>query len=330
MDWSPLIDIVNSCQRFVISSHVRPDADAIGSGLALALTLDRLGKSVRVVNPSGGPPGIAFLDPDNRALKLGDRGAELDSLRDTDAHLIVDTSAWVQLQDVGTAFQTSRARARACIDHHVSSDDLGCLVLKDTSAAACGELIFEFIEALGQPVDERVATLLYCAIATDTGWFRFPSTTARTMSIASRLITAGAQPHVLYRQLYEQQSVARMRLVGRILSRITVEPGGRLAWLAVEQNDFKETGAAPSDTEELVNECLRVAGVQAAFIAVEQANRTIKCSLRSRADIDVASIAAQFGGGGHRQAAGTTLPGPLPEALSRLLPLMRQVVTVND
>lgn len=326
IDWSPLIDMVRSNHRFVLSSHVRPDADALGSELALAATLEAMGKSVRIVNPSQAPPGLAFLDPDRRAIKLGD-GITADEIRDTDAHFIVDTSAWVQLQEVGTAFRNSKAQARACIDHHVSSDDLGCLVLKDTTAAACGELIFEFIEALGQSISEKTATVLYCAIATDTGWFRFPSTTQRTMTIAGKLIACGAQPHVLYRQIYEQHSAARMRLVGRVLSRITVDCDGRLAWLSVTQDDFRDTGAVPSDTEDLVNECLRIAGVQAAFIAVEQQNQTIKCSLRSRADLNVAAVAELFGGGGHRQAAGTVLPGPLNDALAKILPPMQRVVT---
>ena len=326
IDWSPLVEIINSHERFVLSSHVRPDADAIGSELGLACALESLGKNVRIVNPSDGSANIAFLDPDKRAKKLGD-GITADEARDTDVHIVVDTSAWVQLQDVGSVLKTTKAKQTVVIDHHVSSDDLGALEFKETTAAATGELIYELAQALGATLDEQAANALYCAIATDTGWFRFPSTTSRTMRITGELIDLGAKPHVLYQLLYEQHSAARMQFFGRVLSRMTIEPDGSLAYLSVTQRDFKETGAVPADTEELVNQCLRVAGVKAAFIAIEQPNQTIKVSFRSRLGTNVAAVAEQFGGGGHKQAAGAVLPAPLTDALAKVLPLMRQVVT---
>jgi len=325
LDWTPLVQIVRVNERFVLSSHVRPDADALGSELALALALESLGKSVRIVNPSAAPANLLFLDPERRFYKLGD-GITPDEVRDTDVHLVLDTSAWTQLQDVGGVLKTSRAKRRAVIDHHVSSDELGALEFKDTTAAATGELVFEFLEALEVPLTSRMATALYCAIATDTGWFRFPSTTARTMHIVGRLIDAGAEPHVLYRLLYEQHTSARIRLYGRVLARITLDSSGRLAYLSVAHRDFIETGAVPADTEDLVNECLRIAGVQAAFIAIEQPNQNIKVSFRSRLELDVASVAEKFSGGGHKQAAGAVLPGPLSDALAKVLPAMQQLV----
>lgn len=325
-DWSPLIEIIKKHERFVISSHVRPDADAIGSELGLTCALESLGKDVRIVNPSEGSANIAFLDPDNRARKLG-HGITADEARDTDVHIVVDTSAWVQLQDVGAVLKTTSAKHTVVIDHHVSSDDLGALEFKEITAAATGELIYDLAQALGASLNEQAANALYCAIATDTGWFRFPSTTSRTMRIAGELIDLGAKPHVLYEQLYEQQTAARMQLFGRVLSRMTIEKEACLAYLSVTQQDFKETGAVPADTEELVNQCLRIAGVKAAFIAIEQRNQTIKVSFRSRLNTNVAAVAEQFGGGGHKQAAGAVLPAPLADALAKILPLMRQVVT---
>lgn len=326
IDWSPLIEIVKTYKRFVISSHVRPDADAIGSELGLTCALESLGKSVRIVNPSEGSANIAFLDPDNRVKKLG-HGITADEARDTEVHIIVDTSAWVQLQDVGAVLKTTKAQHTVVIDHHVSSDDLGALEFKETTAAATGELIYDLAQSLGATLDEQAANALYCAIATDTGWFRFPSTTSRTMRIAGELIDLGAKPHVLYEQLYEQQTAARMQLFGRVLGRMTIETDACLAYLSVTQQDFKETGAVPADTEELVNQCLRIGGVKAAFIAIEQRNQTIKVSFRSRLNTDVAAVAEKFGGGGHKQAAGAVLPAPLTDALAKVLPLMRQVVT---
>ena len=322
IDWEPLRDIVEAHQRFVLSSHVRPDADAIGSELGLAALLESLGKNVRIVNPSATPATLAFLDPDRRVLKIGE-GMTQQEAADTDVHIVLDTSAWAQLQDVGTAFRESGA-VKVVIDHHVSSDRLGAIEFKDTDAEATGALIVRMADALGWTLPPQAVTPLFCAIATDTGWFRFSSTRGETLRDAARLIDAGAQPHLIYQSLYEQFSLARIRLAGCVLSR--VECDGRLAWTSVKQSDFAETGAVPADTEDLVNECLRIAGTQAAFIAIEQQNKSIKVSFRSRTDLNVAAVAEQFGGGGHKQASGAVLPGPLAVATKRVLAAMNQAL----
>jgi bifunctional oligoribonuclease and PAP phosphatase NrnA len=328
IDWSPLLSIIESNERFVISSHVRPDADAVGSGLGLAAALEQLGKTVRIVNPSGMTPGITFLDTEDKVTALGE-GTTAEQVLDTDVHIIVDTSAWKQLERVGDLFKKTTA-TKVVIDHHVSSDALGAIEFKDVTAAATGELIFEIIEALGVGVPADAANALYCAIATDTGWFRFPATTQRTMRIAGELIDFGAQPHVLYQLLYERHSLARMQFFGQVLNRLELDADGRLAYLTVTSKDFKETGALSSDTEELVNECLRVQGVVASFIAIEQSNKTVKMSFRSRLGINVAAVAEKLQGGGHKQAAGATFSGTLSEALATVLPLMRDLVAPLD
>src|SRR3990172_4224192 len=197
IDWEPLRPILHYHQRFVLSSHVRPDADAIGSELALAAILERLGKSVRMA------------------------------------------------------------------------------------------------EALDLPLPPESVMPLFCALATDTGWFRFSSTTGDTLRLAARLIDLGAQPDLIYQSLYEQYSYARVKLAGHILDRVTLDVGGRLAYTWVHLADFEETGAKPVDTEDMVNECLRIAGTECAFIAIEQQNKRIKFSFRSRTKLNVAEVAEQ-------------------------------------
>jgi bifunctional oligoribonuclease and PAP phosphatase NrnA len=315
LDWSPLLTFLSDKPRLVVTSHVRPDADAIGSEIGMAAVLRGLGKEVTIVNVSPTPPHLKFLDPQGEIRQLGVTISPAE-VAVVDGHLIVDTSAWPQLNDIGKVFRDS-GKPRAVIDHHVSSDDLGALELKDTTREATGSLIHEFAGAAGVPLDAAAATALYAAIATDTGWFRFAATSADTMRVVGDLITRGARPDTIYRELYEQATLARMRLAGRVLSRITVECEGRLAYTTVAWADFEEFGAVASDTEDLVNECLRIAGTKGAFIAIEQQNRQVKVSFRSRTDVNVAAIAEQFGGGGHKQAAGATLAGPLPQALER-------------
>ncbi|HXY33653.1 MAG TPA: bifunctional oligoribonuclease/PAP phosphatase NrnA [Planctomycetaceae bacterium] len=325
--WEPLRGVLISNRRFVLSSHVRPDADAIGSELGLAAILQSLGKEVRIVNPSAIPPTLDFLDPNRQILKIGE-GIRPEALLETDVHIVVDTSSWSQLQEVGQMMRRSSAR-RVVIDHHASSDDLGALEFKDIEAEATGALILEMADALDLPIPREVAGPLFCAIATDTGWFRFSSVRESTLRAAARLIDLGARPDVLYRQLYEQFSLGRIRLAGCVLSRVTLDCDGKLAYTWVESADFDRCGARPVDTEDLVNECLKIAGTQCAFIAVEQLNKSVKISFRSRAGVDVAALAEQFGGGGHKQASGATLTGSLPEARERVLFALRAALAAT-
>ena len=325
--WEPLRGVLTANRRFVLSSHVRPDADAIGSELGLAAILKSLGKEVRIVNPSAIPPTLDFLDPNRQILKIGE-GIRPEALLETDVHIVVDTSSWSQLQEVGQMMRRSSAR-RVVIDHHASSDDLGALEFKDIEAEATGALILEMADALDLPIPREVAGPLFCAIATDTGWFRFSSVRESTLRAAARLIDLGARPDVLYRQLYEQFSLGRIRLAGCVLSRVTLDCNGKLAYTWVESADFDRCGARPVDTEDLVNECLKIAGTQCAFIAVEQLNKSVKISFRSRAGVDVAALAEQFGGGGHKQASGATLTGSLPEARERVLFALRAVLAAT-
>lgn len=317
VDWQPLIDIVNAHQRFAITSHVRPDADAIGSEMGLAGILESLGKTVRIINPSATPDHLKFLDPTGRIGKVGTE-VPVAMACENDVHFIVDTSAWQQLNDIRKVLEATPAK-KVIVDHHISADDLGAVEFKDSTASATGVLITEFAEALGARLSIEQATALFCAIATDTGWFRFPNADARTYRTAARLIELGVEPHLLYRELYERSSLARLKLQSVVLGRVELACGDRIGHTWVTRKDFKETGAQPADTEDLVNYCLTVSGVQGAFILVEQIDGRMKASLRSRTTLDVASIAEQFGGGGHRQASGAMLHGPMDPARERLL-----------
>ncbi len=320
ISWQPFQQLVSAHQRFVISSHVKPDADAIGSEVGLAILLEQQGKSVRVVNTSATPPHLFFLDIARRAQQFG-KDDTAQTVAQAEVHVIVDTSSWGQLSDVGLAMRNSQAK-RAVIDHHVSADDLGALEFKDPTREATGALIVDLAESLGWPIPAEAATALFAAIATDTGWFRFSATTGETLRIAGRLIDLGAQPQAIYRELYERATLARLHLVGRALGRIILDCGGQLAYTQIPWTDFAELGAFPSDTEDLVNECLKIAGTKAAFIAIEQANKQVKVSFRSRTDVNVAAVAEQFGGGGHKQASGATLAGPLKTAVHHALKAM--------
>ena len=322
INWEPLRQIFQDHQSFVITSHVRPDADAIGSEIGLANLLESLGKSVRIINTSATPANLYFLDPDRKCKQLGS-AAKAEEITQAQVHIIVDTSSWAQLSDVGKVMRDSSA-LRVVIDHHVSCDKLDATEFKDTTSEATGALIFQLSQALGITVDAVAARALFTAIATDTGWFRFAAVSAETMRIAGSLIDLGASPPAIYRELYEQASLAKMHLVGRALNRMQLDCDGELAYTTIEWSEFAETGAVSADTEDLVNECLKITGTKGAFIAIEQQNRQVKISFRSRTDaLNVASVAEQFTGGGHKLAAGATLPAPFAAAVAKVLEAMK-------
>jgi phosphoesterase RecJ-like protein len=238
---------------------------------------------------------------------------------------VLDTSAWSQLGRMADVVRASRA-VKLVLDHHLSQDDLGATLLKNTESESTGRLVVEAADALNVPLTAEMAELIFAAEATDTGWFRFSSTSAESYRLAARLVEAGAVPDRLYKQLYEHDSLARLQLIGRTLARTHTELDGRLIYTWIELSDFAATGAAASDTEDIVNLALTVSGVEVAVILVEQRGGTLKLSLRSRSEVDCSRLAEQFAGGGHKRAAGATLQGPLPVALQRILDAVRGVM----
>jgi phosphoesterase RecJ-like protein len=305
--WAPLAEIIRKHQRFLITSHVRGDCDAIGSEVALAQILESLGKQTLIVNGDEVPEHIAFMDPEHR-VRVAGKTAPLEALRGFDAFFIVDTSAWGQLGVAAEAVRSFRGQ-RVVIDHHVSEDDLGAAVFKDSTAEATGRLILELGEYLGVTITPQIAEPLFAAIATDTGWFRFPSVTEKTFTALAKLVAAGANPTRTFTTLYEQHSLPRLRLRGRILDHVSSECDGRLLWTYVTADDFRETEAQTTDTEDAINMLLAVAGVEAAIMFVELEPGLIKVSLRSRGAFDARAVAEKFGGGGHKAAAGVTHEG---------------------
>jgi len=322
IDWTGFGEIVAKYQRFVLTSHLRPDCDALGSELGMAHILEALGKDVKIVNPQKTPPNLTFIDPEQRILAINE-DIKAEQLADREVLLILDTSAWAQLGAMGDFIRATKAR-KLIMDHHVSEDEFGAELFKDVTVEATGRLVYEAARTLNVPLNAAIATPLLAAVSTDTGWFRFPSTKAETFRCAADLVTAGAQPAALYGQLYEQDTMGRMKLRGMVLSRLVSELDGRLAHTYIVLDDFKVTGALPSDTEDLVNAALSVVGVQVAVISIEQSTRQFKVSFRSRTPaVDCNALAKQFGGGGHRAAAGAMVDGPLEQAQKLVLDAVR-------
>jgi phosphoesterase RecJ-like protein len=324
IDWRRFVELVRKHQRFLLTSHLRPDLDALGSELGMALVLEALGQQTRIVNAHETPANLRFIDAEARIQTLGKHVAAAE-LANYDGIIVLDTSAWTQLGAMAEVVRNSSA-AKIVLDHHVSQDDLGAEMFRDVDAEATGRLVLEAAGHLGVQLTPAIAAPLFAAIATDTGWFRFASTTGDTFRFGGQLVDAGARPDAIYNAIYEQDTLARLQLRGRILARTQTDPGGRLVYTSVTREDFDITGALAADTEDVVNMTLLVAGTEVAVIFVEQPGGNVKVSFRSRAGLDCSQLAESFGGGGHKAAAGATVPGPLAEARNRVLDAVRKAM----
>ena len=324
INWPAFVDIVNSHETFLLTSHIRPDCDALGSELGMAQVLEALGKDVRIVNGQPTPPNLAFIDPTNR-IRTIHRETKLDELDDVEVLMILDTSAWAQLGPMGEVIRETKAK-KIVVDHHVSEDDLGAEPFKNTTAEATGRLVVEAAEQLGVELTAEMATPIYAAIATDTGWYRFNSTTSYTYQVAAKLVDAGANPSWIFRELYERNTLGRLKLRGEVLARIELDLAGRLAHTFILKDDFERLEALPSDTEDLVNMALEIDGTEVAVIMVEQLGGGFKLSFRSRSDVDCSKVAANFGGGGHKAAAGAFIKGSFDVIQPQVLDVVRDAM----
>jgi len=260
--------------------------------------------------------------PERYTFLFGDQppaaSAEFATLADqADVIVVVDTCAYAQLDGLEELLRARRDKVLV-LDHHVGGDDLGSLVWQDSSAAAAGVLVDEVLEALGWPADVQVAEALAVALTTDTGWLRFSNTDARALRCLARLLEAGLHMDRLYQRLYQNDRVERIKLMTRMLESLRLYCGGRLATMVIRHGDFDAVGARFDETENLVNEPMRLASVEVAILAVEN-TECVRVSLRSREKVDVAAIARRFGGGGHRRAAGLRLQQDVDELMGQLV-----------
>jgi len=299
-------------QRFVLSSHVRPDGDAIGSQLAMAFALRHLGKTVRVVNCDMPPspmlvfPGVAEIEV---AQRVDDPG---------DAVIIMECGDFARTGVAGLdrGFVIN-------IDHHLGNTMYGALNWFDASAAACGEIVFDLIQTLGVPLTRDIATHIYIAILTDTGSFHYSSISSRTFDICRQCVEAGLDPPAVARSIFDSNNLGRLKLFGAVLSRMELDASGRLATVWVDRALARNSGGTYEDTEGLINLPLTVKEIQAVVFFKEQGPDDWRISMRSKGEVDVNRVATEFGGGGHKNAAGCSASGTFAE----LTALFRKKIT---
>lgn len=316
--WQTVIPVIQSNTSFVLTTHANPDCDALGSELALAEHLQRLGKQVTILNSDATPPAYRFLDPKHR-LKRYSPKRHTAIINQADVIIVLDASGgWSRTGDVGAVLQQASA-TKLCIDHHPDVTDFVDVAMVDTNAAATGELIFSLIDAMQGTVTATMAQALYAAIVTDTGSFRFPKTSPQTHLITARLIASGADPLHIFSQIYEQNPLGILQLKGEVMAGIQTTANGQLAYYSLTRATLKKYGAKPSQLDGFASLGQQIGGVRATLFGLETSNKRVKISLRSDGSLAINGIAQMYGGGGHPSAAGATVDGNLEEVMAEVL-----------
>jgi phosphoesterase RecJ-like protein len=310
------VELISNSQEVLITTHIRPDGDACGCMIAMAGALEAMGKKVKLLLLSPVPKWYEFMFEEKIPL-LGE-DVKLKHLMngqfdDFDLIVLLDVNSDNQLPGFCDYLKKNEKKV-IVLDHHLTGDGHGDVELVDTEAAATGLIVYDLFRFAKWPVTEKIAQSLFVAIATDTGWFQFNNTDGRVHRVCGDLIDAGVKTTAIYHQLYQNYSHERFDLMVKIINSMELHCDGRFAIQQATQEDFKETGAAYSDTENLIDECRKMGSVEAAALLIETEDGRIRCSLRSLGVVDALKIASAFGGGGHKMAAGAHLDCSLDEA----------------
>ena len=318
-DLEQIVTALKQSASVAILSHVRPEGDTLGSALGCHLILKFMGKEVATFNPDPVPKNL-------RALPGAAEVIRADQLpRPFDCYLAVDATDPKRVGGLLNGVPPGSLVIN--IDHHISNTQFGTYNWVDPEAAAAGEMIYHLIEAMGVPLSREVATNLYVAILTDTGSFHYANTTPRALRIAAALIEAGAVPHEVAELLFDQRDVEELRLLGTLLTRMQLSPDGAVAWIEVTRDLLERARVGRDALEDLITYPRSVKGVKVALLFTEEGGQGVRISLRSKGQVDVAAVAKVFQGGGHKNAAGCTVMGSLPEVRERILEEVRRVFT---
>jgi bifunctional oligoribonuclease and PAP phosphatase NrnA len=322
------IDVLARCRRVLITTHVRPDGDALGTTAALVLGLRKRGIDAEVLLLSHLPRKYAFIFQEfgipHRDVENG-WPAEGFSLDAFDALLVADTGTWSQLPGLEARLE-SWPRPKLVLDHHLTQQEWADVKLVTTEAAAAAEVAAELLDAWGVEFDRAIATALFLGLVSDTGWFQFSNTRPYTLRLAARLIEAGVDTDRMYQVLYQNERAERIALQTRAQNSLELLEGGRLATMRVRRADFADTKANIPDTENLINIPLQIRTVEVSLLFTEppEDGSPVRVSLRSKGGVDVAKFAEQFGGGGHARASGLKVDGNFDEVYERVVAAMKQ------
>lgn len=310
-DLGPVIESLQSCRRALVTSHIDPEGDSLGSQLALAEVLRELGKEVVIVDHDCPPGRYSFMPGIERIVQPA---AVRNQVFDT--AFVLDCAS---LERIGDVRQRLDGVKVVNLDHHRSNTRFGDLNYVEPDTCASGMIVYELNERLGLGLGAAKATNIYVGIITDTGNFRYSNTTPEVLRVGSRLIETGIDAARISALLFATKPLAALRLLGEALSVLTAELGGRVGLIMLDREVFARTGAEQADVEGVVNYAKHLAGSEVGVLLREVDGGEVKASFRAEGGLDVDRLARCFGGGGHRNAAGARLTGPLLAARARVL-----------
>lgn len=327
-----IIEALKRCSRVLVTTHVRPDGDALGTVGATILALAKVGIKAEALLLSHLPRKYAYVFEENGIVHHdAERGwPEALNLHLFDALLVMDTGTWSQLPGLRDRISNWNV-PKLVVDHHLTQEDWADVKLVVKEAAAAGEIAAELFDTWGIEFDEPIASTLFLAIASDTGWFQFSNTRPYTLRLAARLIEHGVDTDRMYQRLYQNERAERLRLQTRAQQSLELLGDSKLAVMRIGRKDFADTQANVGDTENLINVPLQIRTVQVSLLFVEAPEPgPIRVSLRSKGQVDVAKFAEQFGGGGHARAAGLKVDGTLQEVHDRVVAAMQERFTCQQ
>ena len=318
IDYKKLIKIITENESFLLSTHVNPDADAIGSEIAFYNILNQLGKEVRIINHSAMPYNLQFLDPDNKIEKY-DKAKHDDLFNKSDVIVALDFNKADRLVSMQEAFEKSTT-LKICIDHHQDAGNAFDHHFVGTDYSATGHIIYDFIKQTNiVKLNSEIANPIYAAIMTDTGSFRFDRTNSELHRIIADLLEYDVDPVKIYGNIYDENKLNKLMIFGRALNSLKVIGNGKISYMLITQKDFEEVNAIESDTDNIVEYSLAVENVVLGMLFIEHKDG-FKVSLRSKGNIPVNKLAKEFNGGGHTNAAGVRmLDSKLEDMLPKIL-----------
>lgn len=315
INYSKLFELLKLHNKFIITCHVNPDADAIGSEIAVAEILKQLGKKFVIINTSSIPYNLEFLNAKN-FIKKFDEKKHLKFFKSFDAAIFLDHNDLRRTVRMEKYFREFTG-TKICIDHHLQPENFTKYKFLDKTKSSTGEIILDFILSQSEiKLTKKIAQALYAAIMTDTGSFRFPKTTAELHRKVAILLEHGVKPYDVFDKIYAQDKISRNKLLGEALSSLKLSDSGKISYMTITQRDLKKAKADEAEVDGFINFGLSISGVKVALLFFELKDG-VKISLRSKGNISVNKLAKQFGGGGHKNAAGIRLYNI---TLSRILP----------
>ncbi|MDP6625116.1 MAG: bifunctional oligoribonuclease/PAP phosphatase NrnA [Nitrospinota bacterium] len=302
-----LIKLINEKQRFVITTHVNPDGDGLGSEIGFFYLLKNLGKEVFLINQDPPPPTYSFLDQEGN-FSIYNKELHHDIFKSADVFLAIDLSGPNRLGAVEEELSNEGIYS-VCFDHHPPDKKFADLHVVNEKASSIGEMIYDLTKEMGLNITENMARGIYVSILTDTGSFKYTNTNSKTHEIVAELLKFGIEPYSIYKNIYENNSYQKILLMGKMLNTFQLDDSGKYAWATVTQNALKETGYNfdSEDKEGFIDILRSLNGIEVVLMFSEKKEDIIKVSLRSKGNIDVNQIAMKFGGGGHPFAAGVTI-----------------------